>query len=119
MVRAVVQLDLDVDNRVTGEDTSLEGALDTGVNRGDIFLRNRAADDRVDELVTLAGLVGGDADLDVAVLAFTAGLTGVLVVDVSIAADGFAVGDLGLADVGFDLELTEQTVDDDLQMELA
>ena len=84
VVRAVVQLDLDVDNRVTGEDTGLEGALDTGVNRGDIFFRDRAADDRVDELVTLAGLVGGDADLDMAVLALTAGLTGVLVVDVKV-----------------------------------
>ena len=53
-------------------------ALDTGVDRGDILLRDRAADHSVDELITLAGLVGLDNDLDVAVLAGTAGLTGVL-----------------------------------------
>ena len=54
-----------------------------------------------------------------AVLTLTAGLTGVLHVDVRRAAHGLLIGDLRRADVGLDLELTQQAVDDDLQMELA
>ena len=53
------------------------------------------------------------------VLALTAGLTGVLGLLVGSLADGLAVGDLGCAHVGFDLELTQQTVNDDLQVQLA
>ena len=78
MIRAVVQRDLDVDDRVTGENAGEHGALDTGIDRGNVFLGDRAADDGVDELVALAGLVGLDMDLDVTVLTLTTGLTGVL-----------------------------------------
>ena len=78
MVRTVVQRDLDIDDRVTGENAGEHGALNTGIDRGNVFLGDRAADERVDELVTLAGLVGLDMDLDVTVLTLTAGLTGVL-----------------------------------------
>ena len=78
MVRAIVQGDLNVNNRVACEDTSLHSALDTLINRRDIFLRDSTADDLVDELVALAGLVRLNDDLNVAVLALTTGLTGIL-----------------------------------------
>ena len=58
VIRAVVQGDLHVDHGVTGQDAGLHGALDTGVHGGDIFLGDGAADDLVDELIALAGLVG-------------------------------------------------------------
>ncbi len=78
MIRTIVQRDLDIHDRVAGQNTGEHGALDTGIDRGIVFLGDRAADDGVDELVTLAGLVGLDMDLDVTVLTLTTGLTGVL-----------------------------------------
>ena len=90
MVRTITQSNLDVNYRVACEDTSLHSALDTLVNRLDIFLRDRTANDLVDELVALAGLVRLNDDLNVAVLTLTTGLTSVLLVDVSGAADGLA-----------------------------
>ena len=78
MVGAVVQRDLDVHHRITGEHAREHRALDTGIDRGDILLGNAAADRGVDELVALAGLVGLNVDLDVTVLALTAGLAGIL-----------------------------------------
>ena len=53
------------------------------------------------------------------ILALTTGLAGVLGLLVGFLANGLAVSNLGSANVGLDLELTEQTVNDDLQMELA
>ena len=50
-----------------------------------------------DELVTLAGLVGLDADLNMAVLALTTGLTGILGILLDRLADGLLVGNLGSA----------------------
>ncbi len=58
-------------------------------------------------------------DLDVTVLALTAGLTGILGVLLHSLLDGLLVGDLGSAHVGLHLELTQQTVHDDLQVQLA
>src|SRR5699024_1806186 len=87
-------------------------------DRRDVLLGDGAAHDGVDKLVALLG-VGLDADLDVAVLALTAGLAGVLVVHIGGAADGLFVGHLGLAHVGLHLEFAQQAVHDDLQVELA
>ena len=49
----------------------------------------------------------------------TAGLTDVAAFALGCAANGFAVGDLRLADGGFHLELTQKTIHDDFQMQLA
>ena len=62
---------------------------------------------------------GLDLHEDVAVLAVTAGLLGVLVLAVRVLRDGLAVRDLGLADVRLDLELAPEAVDDDVEVELA
>ena len=78
MIRTIVQRDLDIDDRVTGENTGEHGALNTGIDRGNVFLGDGAADEGVDKLVTLAGLVGLDMDLDMTVLTLTTALTGVL-----------------------------------------
>jgi hypothetical protein len=60
----------------------------------------------VDELVAAAGFLGLQRDHDLGVLARTTGLLLVRVVDLlDGAAQGLAVGDLRLADVGLDLEL--------------
>ena len=118
MVRTIPQGDFDIDDGIASENAGLHSALNALINSGDIFLRDSAANDTVDELVTLAG-VGLNLDLDVTVLALTTRLAGVLGLLVGFLANGLAVSNLGSADVCLDLELAEQTVDDDLQMELA
>ena len=53
------------------------------------------------------------------ILALTAGLAGVLGLLIGFLANGLAVSNLRSANISLDLELAQQTVDDDLQMELA
>ena len=119
MIGAVIQCDLDVHDGIACQNTGLHRALDTGVDRGNVFLRDGAADNGIDELIALAGLVRLELDLDVTVLALTAGLTGILHIDVCLALHGLLVSDLRCADIGLHLELAQQTVNDDLQMQFA
>ena len=119
MIRTVVQGDLDVHHREAGHNAGLQGTLDTGVDSGDEFLGDGTAHHRVDELIALAGLVGLHGDLDMAILAGTAALALVLGLLVHLLADSLLVSHLGSAHIGLHLELTEQTINNDLQMELA
>ena len=83
------------------------------------LLGDDAADDLVREHEALAALVGLDAQLTwpycpwppVCLMCLYSSTTGLR--------DGLAVGDLGLADVGLDLELALHAVDDDLEVQLA
>ena len=118
MVGTEDQSDLHVHNREAGEHTGLQGVLNTLVDGRNVFLRNHAAGDRVDELVTLFR-VGLDFDHAVTVLAAATGLLGVLQVGLAGLRDRFAVGNLRLADVGVHVELADQTVNDDVQMQFA
>ena len=52
------------------------------------------------------------------VLTFTTGLVGVFNIDIGALAYSLLIGDLRLTDIGFDLELTEHTVDNDLKVKL-
>ena len=71
--------------------------------------RDSAANDSVDELVTLAGLVGLDLDLNMTILALTTRLTCVLGLLIGLLADGLTVSDLRCADIGLDLEPVSYT----------
>ena len=64
MIRTIPQGDLDVNDRIACQNAGLHSTLDTVVDSRDVFLRDRAANDGVDELVTLTGLVGLDLDLN-------------------------------------------------------
>ena len=119
VVGPVEERDLHVHHGEAGHDARVHGAPDARVHGGDELLGDRAAHDLVDELVALAGLVGLHQDLDVAVLALAAGLTGVLGLLFHGLLDGLLIGDLGGAHVGLDLELPQEAVHDDLEMELA
>src|ERR1039457_2000273 len=119
VVRAVVQLDLDVDGRVAGEDAREGRLTDPLVDRLDELLGNRAARDAVDELVVLALGVRAQPDLGVPVLAPAARLADELALARDVLADRLAVRDLRLAHVRADVELAHHAVDDDLEMELA
>ena len=54
-----------------------------------------------------------------AVVTRTTGLTDVLAFRLCLLANSFAIGDLRLTNIGFDLVLTHHAVDDDFQMQLA
>jgi len=120
VVGALDQLDLDVDDGVAREDTRAERFLDPLVDRLDVLLRDLAADDLVLELVALARLLRDQVDDDVAVLARAARLADEPALHLlDRAGCRLAVGHLGPADVGVDLELAHQAVDDDLEVQLA
>ena len=76
MVGAVEDRDLDVDDRVAGERSGFEGAYDALLDRRDVFARNRAAVDVVDESEAASRFLRLYAQIDVAVLAAAAGLLG-------------------------------------------
>ena len=119
MIGSIVQFNLDIDYFVACQDTCLHCATDTSIDCRDVFLRDCTADNLVGELIALAGFVRGYTDLNVTVLTGTTGLLLVLVVHISVALDGFLIGYLRSADVCFNLELTQQTVYDDIQVQLA
>ena len=119
MIGAVGQGNLYIHHRIAGQHARLHGALDTGVHSGNKLLGNSTADHGVDKLVALAGLVGLQSDLHMAVLAGAAALALVLGLVVDLLAHRLLVGHLGSAHVGLHLELAEQTVHDDLQVQLA
>src|SRR5699024_11635669 len=62
VVRTIPQGDLDVHHGIAGQHARLHSTLDTVVDSRDVFLRDSAAHDGVDELVTLAGLIGLDLE---------------------------------------------------------
>ena len=107
MIRTIPQGDLDINNRIACQNAGLHSTLNTVVDSRDVFLRDSAANDGVDELVTLTGLVGLHLDLNVTVLALTTGLTCVLGLLVGLLADGLTVSNLGCAHVCLNLELTQ------------
>ncbi len=120
VVRAVSEGHLDVLDRVTSENTELHGFLDTSVDRGDVFLRDTATGDGVDEFVTRASFLRLEIDDDATELTGTTGLLLVRVFDLlDLLAEGLAVGHLRLADVRLDLELALHAVDQDVEVELA
>ncbi len=112
VIRTVVYVRVDADNRIAAQRTGLHRFLNTVVDRRDVFLRDRAADDRALELVKILAIrIHRSEDaLAVTVLAVAAGLLRVLVLLLHL---------LRRADVRLHMELAEQTVDDDFQMQLA
>jgi hypothetical protein len=106
-------------DRIAGEDAARQRFLDALVDRLDVFLRNRAADDLVLEHIAGARLRGIQMDLRVAVLPAAAGLPDVAPLAIGRTRERFLVGNLRLADARLDTELALQAVDDDFEVQLA
>src|SRR5438034_1462089 len=119
VVGAVDDGRLDVHHRVAREHARLHRLLHALPDRRDVLARDDAALGAVDELEAAARRERLDAQHDVAVLPPPARLPDELRLLLDRLADGLLVGDLRLADVGVDLELAQQAIDDDLQVELA
>src|SRR5690606_11568356 len=119
MVRTIDEGNLEINHWEASEYTGLHGANNTLFNSGNIFLRNGTTDDLVDELKAVSRFHRLDLEGTVTELTFTTGLTNVLALNlVDAAVKGFAVCNLRLADVGFNVELATHTVYDDLQVKL-
>src|SRR5262245_59623567 len=116
---AVVQLDPDVVDREASEYAACERFLDTLVHGLDVFPRNRAALDAVLEDVAGARLGREQVDLHFRKLTATAGLLRVAHLAIGRTRQRLLVSDLRLANARFDAELALQSVDDDLEVELA
>src|SRR6185437_14492897 len=69
VVAAVVEEDLHILNRISRQDTALQGFLNALIDWLDVFLGNRTTHNLVDELVALAGLVWLEANFHVTILA--------------------------------------------------
>src|SRR5690606_23138976 len=96
------------------------GVPDPLLDGRDELLWDDPADDLVLEDETRAALAGLEVDHHVAVLAVATGLADEARLDLLDALlDRLAVGDLGGAHVALDLELPLETVDDDLEVQLA
>jgi len=111
--------DLYIDDRIARDDAGIDGFFDALVDSGDELAGHCTAHNPIDEFVALAELVRLDLEPHVAVLAATARLTHELAFGLDGAADGFAIRDLRLANVGLDLELALHAIDDDFKVQLA
>src|SRR5690606_3753178 len=111
----------DVDHRVACQHAGRQRVADTLFDCGDVFARNHTTLDRIDELEARATrLERLELQDDVTVLAATARLLDELAFDFFAGlADGFAVGNLRLANVGFNVELATHAVHENFQVQLA
>ena len=121
MVRTEVQTNTHVYYRVTSQRTRLQLLLDAFINGRDVFARNYAAFDVVDELVTFrvrARLQWVHVDHNVTVLTATTRLLGVLTFNIgNLRANRFAVSYLRFAHVSFNVEFTLHAVNDDVEVQ--
>src|SRR5207244_3213068 len=120
VVAPVRQRDLDVHHGIACEHARFSRFLDALLDRGHVLAWDGGALELVLEDHALARLRGGlDLEPHVAVLSAAARLAHEAPLRLRLLADRLAISDLGLADVGLDLELSQEPVDDDLEVQLA
>jgi len=121
MIRTIVNGSFHTEYRESRKNTCLGSLLDTFADRRDIFLRNRSADHFGLELKQLlcVRIHRLKAYFTMTVLSAAAGLLRILVFLVYCLCERLFVGNLRCAYIRLNLELAEQTVYDNLQMELA
>ena len=118
MVRSVIYGSMDTYNRESAKGTSLCSFLNTFTDCWDVFLRNSTADNLGIELEQFfsVGIHRLETYLTMSVLSTTTGLLSVLVFLINSLCKCLFVCYLRSTYVCFYLELTKQTVNDDLQM---
>ena len=120
VVGSIIQCSLQADNRICSKRSLEDGLGNTLFNSGEVVLRYAAADDLFVELISFLEISGGsEFDLDVTVLAVSAGLLLVLGIDISSLADGLAVSDLGLDSIDLDLVLVLEHALDNFKLHVA
>src|SRR5215471_18154781 len=91
VIRTVVEHDLEVHHRISGQITTRGGVFDSLLDRGNKVPGNRAAKDVVDELELAAAGQRFHLDLAVAVLPVATGLLLVAPLHVGASTNGFAI----------------------------
>ena len=119
MIGAVVQDYLEIDDRISGQETFLGCFEDAFLNGRDVGLRDGAAEDLVRELKTLTALERPHLDFAVAELPVTASLFLVPALDIGTAADRLAIRNLRRMKLDLDLIALLQFADDDFQVLLS
>ena len=121
MVRTIVYIRMYTNYRESSEDTSFHSFLDTFANCRDVFLRNSTTNNCRLELVQLfsVGIHRLEFNFTVTILSTTTRLFCILAVYIYSLCEGLFVSYLRSTYVSFNVELTKQTVYDNLQMELA
>ena len=121
MIRSIVYYGVNTQYREASQNTGLCCLFDTFADCRDVLLRNRTTDNLRLELEQLfsVGIHRLEANLTVSVLSTSTGLLSILAVYVNSLGEGLFVSYLRCAYVSLYLELTQQTVYDDFQMQLA
>ena len=119
VVRAVDERDLEVDDRVAGQDALGHRLAQALLDGGNVLSGHHAADDLVAELEAGAHLGRGELDDHVPVLAVAAGLALELVVDPRRLPDRLAVGDARGGGLDRCAELALDPLDDDVDVGVA
>ena len=120
MEGSVDDFDLEAVEGIACEYAVLHGFFETFLDGGHVFLGDVAAFDFADELKSDEAFVGGaEFEEDIGELTFTTGLLFVDFVVLDGSGDGFFVGYFGATLVDFDVELAAESVEDDVEMELA
>ena len=119
VIASVDNIHFEIDDRVATNDSVEDSLFDALLAGRDIFLGDRAADDLVLDRQSLAAFRGPDIHDDVAILTTTTGLLDQLSFTGGRRGDRFAIGDLRLAGVGFNLEFAEHAVANDLEVKFA
>ena len=122
MVGTVVYVCMYTQNREAAQNTSLGSLFDTFAYSRDIFLRNRTADNgglELDRFPQPLGIHRLELNFTVTILTTTTGLLRILAVHINGLGEGLFVSNLRSTYISLYLEFTQQTVYDDLQMQLA
>ena len=119
VITSVDDLDFEVHHRITGENTAGSRFADTVFDRLDVFLRNVTADNFVLNGDTCSAFLRDEVDNAVTILTASTGLTDEAHITVGFFLQSFTVSNLRCTGIGFDLELTDQTVENDLQVQLS
>ena len=105
MVLSVIERRFDANHRISGENTMYHRLTQTLFDSGDVFLRNNAADDRIDEFKIRSLGRGLKAHLDNTELTAAAGLLFVLAFGFRCRANGLTVRDARIRKGGFHVGL--------------
>ena len=119
MIGTVIQGTFDAGNRITGQHAGFHRRAQTFFDTGNVFLRNITADNGIFKFKSVITFNRFKFDFNLSKLTGTTGLFLVGVFDIGRFGNRFAVSNLRLAHIAFDLKLAFQTVDNNLQMEFA
>ena len=119
MVGTIVNFSLNAQYGIAAQDTALHCLLNTFIDSGDVFFRNRTTNCRIYEFVVVFSICADRVEtyFTVTILTTTTRLTNEFTFNVNFFAECFFVSYLRSTNVSFYFEFSQQTVNDDFQMQ--